>query len=90
VPFRGGSAGFAGNAAVLYLPAEINQGVALFTDVSIIDPARTCRDGVSLGPFYPAQQTPFWIILLACALPFVDVAVLVWWLRWEFGIITKN
>jgi hypothetical protein len=81
IPYRSGGSVFTGNAAVLHLSADSPHVATLFTEVSVIDPASTCRDGTSLRPFYPGQQTPLWVMLLSCALPVVGIAALVGWVR---------
>jgi hypothetical protein len=66
------------NTLVLHLPADGAGGATLYTDVTVRDPASTCRDGISLSPFYAAQATPLPVLALLCLLPLLNIAALVW------------
>ena len=69
------------NALVLHLSADGNGDAILYTDVTVNDPASTCRDGINLPPFYPEQSTPLPILAFICILPLLNIAALVWMAR---------
>jgi hypothetical protein len=66
------------NALVLHLSALDGGDATLYTDVSVIDPASTCRDGVHLPPYAATHATPLPILALGCLLPLLNIAALVW------------
>lgn len=81
IPYPSGATIYSGNAAVVYVMAHSPHDTYLYSGVTVINPASVCQDGSRTAPFYPQQTTPLWAMLLTCALPVLNVGVLVGWYR---------